>query len=150
VNGPAGSGTAAVAFCEICRDSRRKQHYVLVVEKEVDLQNIEGTGRYDGTYHVLGGTVNPLDSSAPSRLHVRELFSRLERRAADGRLELILGTSATTEGDTTALYLERTVAPLRAKFPGLTISRLGRGLTTGTELEYSDEATISSALENRK
>lgn len=145
-----GALSKPVELCEVCRDGRRNQHQVLVVEKEVDLENVEGTGTYDGAYHVLTGTMDPLDSSAPARLHVRELLLRLERLAAGGPAEVILATNATAEGDATALYLERTISPLRSRFPRLTISRLGRGLTTGTELEYSDGATIASALANRK
>lgn len=143
---------AAAGFCEICRDGRRNPAAVMVVEKEVDLANIERTNKFDGFFHVLGGTVNPLDSSAPVRLHLKELFERV-RRLAGGEsaiVEVILATNPTTEGDATALYLERIFAPLKNQHPALKISRLGRGLTTGSELEYSDEVTITNALLNRK
>lgn len=148
-HGPRG-GTAA-ELCELCRNSRRDARQILVVEKEVDLENIERTRKYAGLYHVLGGTVSPLDSSAPAKLHLRELFERIQKRAADGgAVELILATNATAEGDATALYLERVFAPLKSQHPGLRLSRLGRGLTTGSELEYADDVTITTALENRK
>lgn len=149
MNGPlTGSGHAGL--CELCRNPRRNGRLVLVVEKEVDLENIERTRKYDGLYHVLGGTVSPLDSSAPAKLHLKELFERLQKLAGGGEAEAILATNPTAEGDATALYLERVLAPLKNQHAGLAISRLGRGLTTGSELEYSDDITIANALQNRK
>ncbi len=148
-NGPsANSGQAGL--CELCRSSRRNANQVLVVEKEIDLENIERSRKYDGLYHVLGGTISPLDSSAPAKLHLKELFERLQKIAASGEAELILATNPTAEGDATALYLERVFAPLKNQHTGFKISRLGRGLTTGSELEYSDDITIANALQNRK
>lgn len=118
----------------------------MVVEKEADLSNIEKTKKFNGLYHVLGGTIDPLDSSAPTRLRIKELFERAKGlKEKDSDVEVILATNATTDGDQTALYLERVLKPLEIK-----VSRLGRGLTTGTELEYSDEMTIINALTNRK
>ena len=144
-------GGSEASLCEFCRDPRRNARQILVVEKEVDLDNIERSRKYAGLYHVLGGTVSPLDSSAPNRLHLKELFHRIQKSATmEGETEVILATNPTAEGDATALYLERIAAPLKNQFPGLKLSRLGRGLTTGSELEYSDEVTIANALENRK
>jgi len=144
-------GATETALCELCRSQKRDARQVLVIEKEADLENIERTRTYEGLYHVLGGVINPLDSSAPARLHLKELFARMEKMSQEpGGLELILGTNPTTEGDATALYLERVFAPLRGQHPSFRISRLGRGLTTGSELEYSDEMTITNALQNRK
>lgn len=146
----------AKEFCEFCRNSKRNRNQILVVEKEIDLENIERTRKYGGLYHVLGGTINPLDSSAPARLHIKELFLRIQKLASSGRessgseIEVVLATNPTAEGDATALYLERIFAPLKNQYPLLKISRLGRGLTTGSELEYSDQVTIANALENRK
>lgn len=133
-------------LCGFCRDASRNPKVIMIVEKEADLANIERSKRFDGLYHVLGGTIDPLDSSAPSRLRIRELFERTKKLMAGGTdIEAILATNATTEGDATALYLERVLRPL-----GIKITKLGRGLTTGTELEYSDEMTIINALANRK
>ena len=133
-------------LCEYCRKQDREEALIMVVEKEADLSNIEKTKKFNGLYHVLGGTIDPLDSSAPGRLHIKELFERAkELKENGGGVEVILATNATTEGDGTALYLERVLRPLEIK-----VSRLGRGLTTGTELEYSDEMTIINALANRK
>ncbi|MDO8560636.1 MAG: recombination mediator RecR [bacterium] len=133
-------------LCEHCRGGSRAKTVLMVVEKEADLANIERTGKFNGVYHVLNGTIDPLDSSAPARLHIKELFERTKTLKNSGNdVEIILATNATTDGDSTALYLERVLRPLEIK-----ISRLGRGLTTGTELEYSDEMTIVNALANRK
>ena len=149
-NGPS-TGSGQAARCELCRNPRRNQSQVLVVEKEVDLENVERTRKYDGLYHVLGGAVSPLDSSAPARLHLKELFDRVQELArAGGEAEVILATNPTVEGDATALYLERIFSPLKNQYSGLKLSRLGRGLNTGSELEYADEVTISNAIENRK
>ncbi|RJQ37821.1 recombination protein RecR [Candidatus Parcubacteria bacterium] len=140
--------------CEICRNPSRNARQILVVEKEVDMENIERTGNFSGLYHVLGGTINPLDSTAPARLHLRELFARVQellKQAENGPgVELILGTNPTTEGDATALYMDRVFLPLKNQFPAFTLSRLGRGLGTGAELEYADDMTIANALKNRK
>lgn len=137
---------AVTGNCELCKSDARDPAAVMIVEKEADLANIEKTGAYKGRYHVLGGTIDPLDSSAPTRLRIKELFERIKLLKAAGKsVEVILATNATTAGDATALYLDRTLRPL-----GVVITRLGRGLTTGTELEYSDGVTIANALTNRK
>ncbi len=146
-----GTGGGEKELCEICRDTKRNKSEIMVIEKEVDLGNIERTHKFSGLYHVLGGIVSPLDSTAPSRLHLRELFERIQTRAKTGdAIEVILGTNPTAEGDATALYIERIVTPLKNQYQNLTLSRLGRGLTTGSELEYSDDITIANALVNRK
>lgn len=142
------SGQTPPDLCEICRNPGRRRPELMIVEKEVDLENIERTKKFRGTYHVLGGTVHPLDSDAPSKLHLKELFERVRALADAGAAEVILATNPTAEGDATALYIARILGPLERA--GVKVSRLGRGLTTGSELEYSDEATIANALENRK
>ena len=139
-------GVTYEIFCKTCLDKDRDNHAIMILEKEADLVNIERTKRFNGHYHILGGTIDPLDSTAPARLHIKELFKRVKGLKENGKsVEVILATNATTDGDATALYLERVLQPLEVK-----ITRLGRGLTTGTELEYSDEATIVNALTNRK
>lgn len=133
-------------LCRYCADPKRDSRIIMVVEKEADLQNIEKTHSFNGLYHVLNGTISPLDSSGPEKLHIKELLARVKKMIADKKpVEMILGTNPTAEGDTTALYLERTFSPLKIK-----ITRLGRGLTTGSELEYSDPETIKNAFVNRK
>ncbi len=145
------SAAGSQELCEFCRDRNREETQILIVEKETDLLNIERTHRYPGRYHVLGGTIDPLDAASPARLHLKELFERARAVLAErGSLELILATNPTTEGDGTALYIERMLGPLKNQSPNFKISRLGRGLTTGSELEYADEVTITNALQNRK
>lgn len=132
--------------CSICAGARDKSK-VLVVEKDTDLENIERTGIYGGTYYVLGGLLSPLKPELQERLRFQELYGRIEREGA--LAEVILALSATTEGDMTARYIERILESF-TKAGKIKISRLGRGLSTGTELEYSDRDTLRSALENRK
>jgi len=137
--------------CILCRDSRRNDGLITVVEKESDLQNLERTGVYQGLYHVLGGVISPLDSESPRKLHIRDMYNRVAVLLNQQKsVELILGTNPTTEGDMTAVYIERTFAPLKEKTNLFMLSRLGRGLSLGAELEYADEVTLKNALLNRK
>ena len=137
--------------CSFCKDSKRDHSLLAVVEKESDMQNLEKTGSYHGLYHVLNGVISPLDSESPKRLHLKELFLRIKSLLEkEAKCEVILATNSTTEGDTTALYIERVLAPLKNQYPVLKISRLGRGLSLGSELEYADEVTLKNALSNRK
>ena len=139
------------ARCLLCHDNRRNEAVITVVEKESDLQNLERMGAYLGLYHVLGGIISPLDSESPKRLHIRDLYNRVATLLNHQKsVELILGTNPTTEGDMTAIYIERTFAPIKEKSPQFTLSRLGRGLSLGAELEYADEVTLKQALMNRK
>jgi len=138
-------------LCDFCQDPKRSPNLIAIVEKESDLQNIEKTGLYNGLYHVLGGVIDPLDSQGPQLLHIKELFLRVKNLLEKGGIcEVILATNPTTEGDTTALYIDRVLAPLKDNYPGLKISRLGRGLSLGSELEHVDEITLKNALANRK
>lgn len=142
---------ADIGACGLCRDPRRDRGLIAIVEKESDMQNLEKTGAYHGLYHVLGGVISPLDTESPKKIRLRELYERVANIAKNnGRCEVILATNTTTEGDTTALYIERILSPLREKHPAFTVSRLGRGLSLGSELEYIDEVTIKNALQNRK
>lgn len=138
-------------LCMLCKDPKRDHNTVAVVEKESDMQSVEHTKTFNGLYHILDGVVSPLDLESPKRLHLRELHSRITKLLEhSGKAEVILATSSTTEGDTTALYIDRILAPLKTKFPDFIITRLGRGLSLGSELEYADEITLKSALTNRK
>lgn len=132
--------------CSICGGARDTSK-ILVVEKDTDLENIERTGIYSGTYYVLGGLLSPLKPEMQERLRFRELYNRVER--VEKPQEVILALSATTEGDMTARYVERILEPC-IQGGKIKISRFGRGLSTGTELEYSDRDTLKSAFENRK
>lgn len=134
--------------CNICSNSARDAGVLFVVEKDADVDNVERSG-YKGLYFVLGGTI-PLASEAPQKhIRMKELFKRIEADGAAKKLtEVILGLSATTEGDHTRLLLQEKMLPIAAGF-GFALSSLGRGLSTGSELEYADPDTIASALSSR-
>jgi len=127
-------------LCNICSDSRRKKDLLCVVEKEADLVSIENTGEYDGLYFILGGTVSPLRKEDLKKIRLKELKKR-----AENVKEVILATNQTTEGDATANCITRALDSMDIK-----TTRLGRGLSTGSELEYADGETLSFALKGRK
>ncbi len=133
------------AVCSVCTNPSRDRTKLLVVEKVTDLDSIEKTGLYKGLYHVLGGAINPLDNILPDNLRVAELNRRIDE-SAGREMELILAMNPNTPGETTALYLKSQFA----NKPGVLITRLGRGLASGSHLEYADESTLKHALEFRK
>jgi len=137
-----------VTLCSLCGNKKRDAGLLFVIEKDADIENVE-RGGYKGLYFVLGGTV-PLAEEHPERfIRAKELFTRIEGDAQNGGLkEIILGLSATSEGDHTRLLLQEKLLPI-AQGLGFKISSLGRGLSTGSELEYADPDTISQALGNR-
>ena len=126
-------------LCEICKDSQRNQKLICVVEEPLDIISIERTGVYKGIYHVLGGVIF---SGKDENLKISELAKRIQQEKPE---EIILATNPTTEGDATALYLKKQFATYPVK-----ITRLARGLATGGDIEYADEITLSSALNNRR
>ena len=128
--------------CEICLDKSRDTSLLCVIEKESDLEALERIKRYKGLYFILGGTVGSLKKEEIENIRIEELKKRIEKSSIK---ELILATNSTTEGEATALYIERTLKELNVP-----MTRLGRGLPIGGELEYADEETLSSALEGRK
>src|SRR3989344_1310574 len=132
--------------CQICHDSKRDRNKLMVVEKITDLESIEKTGLYKGLYHVLGGAINPLDKINPANLRIKELEKRLGEMAESNDIELIIATNPNTPGETTALYLRDILANKK----GVSITRLGRGLSSGSNLEYADETTLKHALDYRK
>jgi len=132
---------AEAELCTICADPRRDAGLVTVVEKPSDITAFETTGRYRGVYHVLGALISPLDGIGPEQLNL----SSLEPRLAQGDVrELVLATPASTEGDATALFVQRLARP-----HGTPVTRLARGLPVGGELEYSDSLTVLRAFEGR-
>ena len=134
-------------MCSICSNPSRDKAKLLVIEKVTDLDSIEKTGLYKGLYHVLGGSINPLDGILPENLRIKELQQRLASLTkTNGPVELILATNPNTNGETTALYLK----DILAAQPDILITRLGRGLASGSHLEYADEITLKNALEYRK
>ena len=124
-------------------DPRRDKTTVLVVEEALDIYAIENTKSYDGTYHVLGGAISPMDGITADKLHIKELIARVEE---DQVQEIIIATNPSVEGEPTAVLLEKL---LHEKYPELKITRLARGLPLGISLEYADQITLSSALTNR-
>jgi len=128
-------------LCGICADPRRTDETICVVEAPTDLLAIERTGVHSGTYHVLGGAINPLEGVGPEDLAIDGLIARLREGET---AELILAVAATLDGDTTALYIARLVGPL-----GVRVTRLARGIPMGGDLEYADEHTISRAIQAR-
>ncbi len=128
--------------CNICRDTRRSQTTICVVEESKDVQAIERTREFRGLYHVLGGAISPIEGIGPDNLRIKELMVRL---ADPGIQEVIIATDPNLEGEATATYLTRMLAPL-----GMTISRLASGLPVGGDLEYADEVTLGRAFEGRR
>ncbi len=128
--------------CPICQDPERDQTRVCVVEEPLDLLAIERTGLYAGLYHVLHGSLSPLEGRNVEDVKIGELVARLRERPV---AELILAMDADHEGDTTASYVAQVAAPFAQR-----ITRLARGLPTGADLEYADESTIASALQGRQ
>ncbi len=134
-------------LCAVCKGSGRDQTKVMVVEKVTDLDSVEKTGIYKGLYHVLGGSINPLDDVLPQNLRIKELEQRVDKLASThGQIELILATNPNTTGETTSLYLKEVFQT----HPSVNITRLGRGLASGSHLEYADEITLKNALDSRK
>lgn len=146
-------------LCPICSDPKRDKTKICALESALDIIVLEKSGQYKGLYHVLGGVISPHKHIMPENLQIKQLIGRISKRntppafaasAESGKnspkiQEIIIATNPNTEGDTTALYLVRVLSPL-----GVKITRLARGLPSGSELEYMDEATISSALVGRK
>ncbi len=137
-------------LCVICRDTTRDTTALMVVAKDVDLDAIEKSHVYNGFYFVLGDALSLIEKDPDSKIRSRELLEIIEHKARAGELkEIILALSLNTEGEHTREYVEGLVAPL-VKAHGIKVSTLGRGLSTGTELEYSDAETIKNALLGRK
>jgi len=130
--------------CRICRDPRRDQSLVCVVEQPKDLLALEAAAAYGGTYHVLLGRIAPLDAAGPDELTITALLQRLE---AGGIHELIMATNPTMEGDGTALYITDLV---KTRFPTVQITKLARGLPAGASIEYANRNILADALSGRR
>ena len=129
-------------LCTICRSGHRDQGMVCVVESSLDLLAIERTGEYHGLYHVLQGVISPIDGVGPEDIHVPELIDRVR---SGGVREVIVATDADIEGEATAVYIGRALAPL-----GVRVTRPAHGLPVGGDLEYADELTLARALSGRR
>jgi recombination protein RecR len=155
-------GKPTSPLCEICNSKNRDEKVLMIVARDIDLENIEKSHSFDGKYFVLGGTIPILDKNPENRIHFKELLALVEKKAKQttptsesdpslekaGLREIILGFSINPESEYTADFVIQALNPLITKY-NLKISHLGRGLSTGTELEYSDADTIKNALKNR-
>ena len=130
------------AFCGICRSAEREQDKICVVEEPADLIAVEKSQEYRGLYHVLHGTISPLDGIGPDALRIKELIDRLGDHSVQ---EVIVATNPTMDGEATALYLSKVIKPL-----GVAVTRIARGLPMGGDLEYTDAVTLGKALEGRR
>jgi recombination protein RecR len=131
-------------LCAVCSDPDRDQTVMCVVESAFDLRSIEGTGEFQGMFHVLGGHLSPLDGVGPDDLNLGSLLERVRAPGAEFR-EVILATNPSVEGEATAVYLEGVLRPA-----GLRVTRLARGVPVGSDLEYVDGSTLAEALAGRR
>jgi len=129
-------------LCKICEDARRQKDLVCIVERPSDVTVMEKAGNFHGVYHVLLGSISPLEGKGPSDLKIDSLIQRIGQNNIK---EIIIATDADTEGETTALYLTKVLKPL-----GVKLSRIGVGIPMGSNLEYADAATLFKALESRR
>ena len=133
-------------LCTICNDEGRDKELLLVIERDVDLENMERSGAYNGYYFVLGGSLPVLEKTPEKRIRIKELLTRIE--GEEDLSEIIIATGMTTEGENTLEFLKTVLSPIASKRK-IKVSVLGRGLSTGTEIEYSDKHTIEEAIKNR-
>ena len=133
-------------LCPICRDPGRDQARLCVVEEPLDVLALERTAVFRGLYHVLHGAISPIDGIGPDRLHIAELFARVDEAAmATPFVEVILATNPTLEGEATAMYLDERLAGKVGS-----VTRIARGIPVGGDLEYADEVTLIRALQGRR
>lgn len=129
-------------YCNICLDIQRDKSVICVVENSKDVIAIERTHEYNGLYHVLHGSISPMNGIGPDEITVKELLSRL----SDDKIEeIIMATNPTVEGEATSMYISRLIKPM-----GIKVSRLAYGVPVGADLEYADEITLSRAIEGRQ
>lgn len=129
--------------CEICESTDRDLETICVVEKPLDILSLERSGKYHGLYHVLGGAISPLNNIGPEELYVDDLV----RRVLKGSLkEIIIACNANLEGEATAMYLGKLI---KQRDPSVKVTRIGRGLPVGSDIEYADEVTLERAMEGR-
>lgn len=132
---------AEINPCDICSSTTRDKRTIMVVEEPLDVLALEKSRSYSGLYHVLGGVIAPLQGIGPEHLRIKELLPRLK----NGVGEIILATNPSVEGESTAMYLQKLISPLKIK-----VTRIARGLPVGADLEYADEITLSRAIEGRR
>lgn len=131
--------------CDICENLQRDSSVVCVVEQPLDVIALEKSGKYKGIYHVLHGKIDPLNNIGPDEIFISQLLARVKNPKSNIK-EIILATNPTMEGEATAMYIAKN---LRSQSPAVKISRIGRGLPIGADLEYADEVTLQKAMEGR-
>lgn len=136
--------------CSICSNPRRDKNTVCIVEKETDALNLEKAGHFQGHYYVLGGFINPLYEDSVAHKRADMFIKKISRQAQDTSLEIILALTPRREGDFTSHYIEEKLKPIKEQNTNIKISRLGRGLSSGAELEYADDETLKNAFERRR
>ena len=129
-------------YCSVCSDAARDKSIICVVEDSRAVMAVEKVKEYNGLYHVLGGVISPMDNIGPEQLRIKELLERIGR---DDVREIIIATNPNIEGETTAMYISKLVAPL-----GIKVTRLAYGVPVGADLEYADEMTLMRALDGRR
>lgn len=132
--------------CNICTDSRRDTSVICVVEQPLDVLALEKNGKYKSVYHVLHGKIDPLNNIGPDEIFIKPLIERVKNNEL-GIKEVVLATNPTMEGEATAMYISK---QLKARNSKLKITRIGRGLPIGADLEYADEVTLERAMEGRQ
>ena len=129
-------------ICAMCANTKRDNSIICVVERPQDIESIESTGEFHGTYHVLDGCISPLEGIGPEHLRIRELLERLKQEEPP---EILIATDPDTEGDATAMYLAHILKPI-----GIRVTRLAHGIAVGTELSYANKTSVACALLNRR
>ena len=134
-------------LCQICADSKRNHRLICAVEDPLDVMALEHTQKFSGVYHVLGGAISPIDGIGPEQLKIAELTTRVKKlfEQSQENVEVILATNPSLEGDATAMYIARELKPYGAK-----LTKLARGIPVGGDLEYTDDLTLSDAINYRK
>ena len=133
-----------VEKCSICSSDIRNKNLLCIVEEQKDMMAIEETGVFSGLYHILSGTINPLENRTPEKLRIKELINRLQEHNFE---EILIATNPTIEGDATFLYLQNLI---KTTFPNIKISKIATGLPMGGVLEYADKHTLSRAIEQKQ
>lgn len=131
--------------CSICSNAQRDQSIICVVEQPLDVLALEKGERYKGVYHVLHGKIDPLNNIGPDEIYVNQLILRLKKQDSKAK-EVILATNPTMEGEATAMYIAKQI---KLQNPEIKITRIGRGLPVGADLEYADDITLQRAMEGR-
>lgn len=139
--------------CSICSDAQRDDSIICVVEQPLDVLALERSGKYKGVYHVLHGKIDPLNNIGPDEIFIKQLLERVKESEAQRVKEIILATNPTMEGDATAMYISKQLRAKGEGLPageaGLRVTRIGRGLPIGADIEYADSGTLERSMESR-